>query len=112
MQFVKDLAFKESIQPTRLPRGTRESVKYETPFAIDIAQSASYHLTNQIVGNQFAAGNNLFRLHSQLGATLHMRPQNVSSGDLRDAIVFGDPLGLCALARAWRSKQNHGPDVL
>src|SRR5580700_96100 len=112
VRFVKDLAFKESVQPARLPRGARESIKDEAPFAIDVTQPAGYHLTNQIVGNQFAASNNLFGLFSQLGATLHVRPKNVSGGDLRDTIVFGDPLGLGAFAGAWWSKQHNGPDVL
>src|ERR1700722_499305 len=112
VRFLKDLALKKSSQPARLPRGAREAIKNEAPFAIDIPQPVGYHLTNQIIRNQFAASNNLFGLFPQLGPTLHVRSQDVSGGDLRDAIVFGNPLRLCALARAWRSKQHNRADVL
>ena len=48
----------------------------------------------------------------ELLTALHIRPQNVSGGDLRDAVMFGHALGLCALARDRGTEQHDRPDVL
>jgi len=47
-----------------------------------------------------------FGLHAELAAGLDLRTQHVASGDLRDAVIFLDVIGLCAFARAGATQQN------
>src|SRR5580658_8602838 len=105
MRVFKDLTLKKSIQPARLSGGARESVEDETALAIRVTHAPSHHVANQVVGNQFATRHQGLSLHAQFGAPLYIRPQDVSGRDLRDAIMFGDPLSLCTLARARRTEQ-------
>src|SRR5580700_3444248 len=112
VRVVKDLAFKKSIQPARLSGRTRKPVKDETGLAIGVPEPRSHHFANQIVRNQFASSHNRLGLLTQLGAALYVVPQNVSSRYLRNTIVFGNSLGLCAFASTRWPKQHNWPDVL
>src|SRR5580704_11141911 len=112
LRIFKDLALKKSVQPARLSGGARKPIQDEPALAIRVADAPGHHVANQIVRHQFTASHQSLGLHAQLGAALHIRPQNVSGGDLRDAVMFGHALGLCALARARRTEQHDRPDVL
>src|SRR5580658_9197727 len=111
LRIFKDLALEKSVQPARLSGGARKPIQDEPALAIRVADAPGHHVANQIVRHQFTASHQSLGLHAQLGAALHIRPQNVSGGDLRDAVMFGHALGLCALARARRTEQHDRPDV-
>src|SRR5262249_39100395 len=112
VRVVKELALEESIQPAGLLRGARKPVKDETAFAIRVVKPEGHDVADQVVRNQLAAGHDRLGFHAQLAAALNVAPQNIPGRDLRDCVVFGNPLGLRALAGARRPKQHNWSDVL
>ena len=70
-----------------------------------------HHVADQVVGNELAPRHHILGLQTQRSAPLHILPQQVSGGNLRDVIALDNPLGLCAFASAWRPQQITGPTL-
>src|SRR2546430_6981399 len=111
MRVVKELILQKSVEPSCLCCRTWKAIQNEPTLTIGITQTQRHHVADQIVRHEISSSHDAPRLHTQLGAALHVLPQNVSGGNLRDAISFGNPLSLRTLARTRRSEQDDGSDV-
>src|SRR5690348_11417447 len=107
MHVVKELMLEKRIEPTRLFGGAGKTVQNKTVLAIHVAQAACDHVANQFVGYQVATIDNGLGLRPELGATLHVLPQDVAGRNLRNPVLLSNSLGLGAFSGSRWSEKNH-----
>ncbi len=99
----------ELVQPFGLVQGTRKPVQNITAFGIILLKPVRHHVVHQLIRNQLALAHQLVGQHAQLGMLLPVLPQQIACGNLRNAVLRHQALGLRPLPDARRPEHQHGP---
>src|SRR5579864_8953543 len=108
---VKELELQKRIQPDGLGLSSRKTVQNKAALRIRLTQTPGHNVTNHVIGNQLASGDDLAHLKAKGRTLLHMLPEEIPGRNLRDTVMLGDPLRLSSLTCSRWSKQHDRSDV-
>ena len=88
----KKLKLQKRVQPCRLFLGAGEAVENESSLRVRLAQTPSHDVADQVIGNQLTFGHEGLNFSAQRRLLLYMLPQQVAGRNLRNTVVFSNPL--------------------
>ena len=90
--------------------GAGEAVKQETLGTVALGDAVLDQVDDEVVADQATGVHHLLGLQPQWGAGLDGGAQHVTRGNLRDAVLLANEVGLGAFAGAGGAQQNesHG----
>ncbi|MNT08490.1 hypothetical protein D3C72_1432340 [compost metagenome] len=89
-----------------LRNGAREAIEQIALFAVAVLKTVLHQADNDVIGHQPARVHHLLGFDAQRRTGLHRGAQHVARGDLRNAELFADELGLRAFAGARCAQQD------
>ena len=97
------------VEPFRLNQRTRKSVQNVAGMNIILSESQSHHVIHETVWNELALIHQALCSVAELSALSYVGAQDISSGDLRDAVSGHQELRLCTLAYAGCAQKENWP---
>src|SRR5437867_2578618 len=96
----------ERVEGVGLGNGTRKAVDDEARLAVRLAEAVADHADHDLVGDVLARSEDGLRLATELGAGGDLRPEHVAGGDVRDAELRAEHVGLGPLSGPGRAIQQ------
>jgi len=95
------------IQCFGLRNRPREAVEQKALATVRLGQALAHDADHEFIGNQLAGVHELLGLQAQRRALANGGTQHIAGGDVRHGKPANEELGLSALPRSRRAKQDH-----
>src|SRR5579864_6038365 len=91
---IKELKLQKRIQPNSLRLSPWKTVQNEAALSIRLPQTPSHNVTDQMIGDQLASGDDLAHLEAKGRSLLHMLAKKIPGRNLRNTVMLSNPLRL------------------